>query len=716
MKHFILSTLLASAAAMYAAPTPQSFALLRQTPHPIVNGTETSRALFNSDNAAIQAQQARSLSRASDEMAEVGFTLANKDNYTIRAAVALEPHTGTCVYFMERDKIFEPAQIPAGTYHFLFWGEREDTDYWYQCMLSETVNITDGMTYDIDFTKCTDFVKFESTLPDGERAQLPLINLDTDETIEPGNIANGLLDFYLFMDNVLIDWTYTNMDKGMYDDGWKFDMEECMNVYVNPEASNLAVVQYRGLIGDEEHKGAYYSACVANPLKAGVYKSQPYALHHAPINISNNVDPDFKNRPVVYYSTYYFGQRISMMAFSNQIIEWPLGEDWYVGSNDATDGLGLDFYPQPAAMYGIGNCFTSTTDDALGVICNPIKNDDGTAISIATASTFDSLRTLANYNAYGNWKGYPVWSENEWFNIKEGQTDIENCNSAPIFVSEHLWYPKAYAQQFGIRSILLHNYKGRNGESRTIDFLGEEVKVEINGQPLNMASFPSIHTLTIDPDTRYGVWDVEFVNNNVFVNGEKGSTKAHIHFDDNLDDVNAPTLQMLQTRNSEGIITDTFRSTEDGNFVLAGGDFSPLYASETQKEWFKCVPCDIKLEAAPIGTEEWEEIELTENKDRFLEPGWGCYWEGNCSNLNKRDQPTTYSLRITLTDEAGNYQQQTLYPVFTILFDNSGVETIEGEAANSTYYNLQGIRIDAPSPGSIYIEKRADGKAILKVE
>ena len=130
------------------------------------------------------------------------------------------------------------------------------------------------------------------------------------------------------------------------------------------------------------------------------------------------------------------------------------------------------------------------------------------------------------------------------------------------------------------------------------------MKVEINGQPLNMATFPSIHTLTIDPDTRYGVWDVEVVNNNVFVNGEKGSTKTHVHFNDNQDDVNAPTLQMLQTRNSEGIITDTFKSTEDGYFVLAGGDFSPLYASETRKEWFKCIPCDIKLEAAPIGTEE----------------------------------------------------------------------------------------------------------------
>lgn len=715
MKHFILLfvLLLATVSGAKAAPLGLGMGERRQA---LRNDSALS---LSTANIRFTTHQPLAIARTQSRAAtgSVTFSLKNDSDYAIKAAVAINPSTGECVYYEKQKNVFKKAEIPCGTYDFLFWGERQDTDYWYQCLLSEPVTITAETSYAIDFSKCTGFAKFESTFPDGKRALLPMVNLDTKEVVEPGNLAQGLIDFYLFMDGTLIDWTYTLMDKGIYNDGWTFDNEESMNVYVNPEAKNLAVVQYRGLIGDSDHKGIYYSACVANPLQAGTYKSQPYACHHAPVKITNATTASFAPRPGLFYRTFYKDRVISTMSVSNKEILWPLGDDWYVGSEDALSPLGLNFFPSPAVIGGVGASYSSSDGDALGVICNPIVNVNGKVVSLAIPNALDGISTTDMYNSYSNWQGLRKWANNEWFNVNEGGSLIADGNSAPIFVGEHLWYTSDYAKQYGMRSVLYHNYRGRNGEGRTIDFLGEEVKATVNGKPIDLSSYKSIHSLKIGPDQRLGEWNINFVNNNVVVNGEKGFNKTTVHFNDTLDDVTAPTLQMLQTVNADGMVTDSFSNPQDAFIVLSGGDFEPRYAEDTQLEWFMCKPCDIKVELSPAGTDDWESISLAENESRFMVPGWGYYWVGDCSGLKSRSKTTTYAMRVTLTDASGNYQQQTLYPVLTIAFLGSGLTEInpDTDRGTVTYYNLQGLRIASPEAGQLYIERKGNGKASLKM-
>lgn len=88
-------------------------------------------------------------------------------------------------------------------------------------------------------------------------------------------------------------------------------------------------------------------------------------------------------------------------------------------------------------------------------------------------------------------------------------------------------------------------------------------------------------------------------------------------------------------------------------------------------------------------------------------PGWGAYWFVDLDELIVPDGSTQFALRISLTDEAGNYQQQTLWPVFTILTPTN-VGTISNNQQNSVFYNLQGFPCD-PSQTGILIERTPDG-------
>lgn len=357
---------------------------------------------------------------------------------------------------------------------------------------------------------------------------------------------------------------------------------------------------------------------------------------------------------------------------------------------------------------GLGYCFASGDDSALGILSNPIINIDESIEVLATQSTFDSLSSLNSYNNYNNWDSDNYLRVYSWFSVQADQRMIQDGSSVPVLVAQQCWYSKDFAEQYGLRSVFYHNYKGRNGEGRTIDFIDETVSIKVNGVEQDMAKIPSIHLLRMSPDYRYGEWDIEFVNDNGCVNGENGRNTTRIHFNDQGNDVCAPTLQMLQTLDADDNVTDRFTSPGDGRLVIAGGDFQARYDSFKGKEWFDIQKCDIKVECSVYGADEWQVMESIEDPDRFMMPGWGYYCVVSLESLVCPSSETAYDMRITLTDDSGNYQEQTLSPVFTVL-GSTGTVDIESESAEAAYYNLQGQKIAAPSVGEVCIERLGVG-------
>lgn len=655
---------------------------------------------------------------AAEGTVTIDFVMADSENYSISLAVGINRATGNCDYYAD-NKSFGEAQIPAGEYDLMFWGSSEEEPYYYCIYGAEGVSLTEDGVFTVDFPKCTEFVKFESTLPDGSRGRMELENLDTGEIVEPGNIHMGLWTLYAFIGNQLIDWQSGFMERGMFDDGWEFDSEDGGNVLVNPGLERIALVQYRELVGSEGNNGVYYASIPVIPARGGIFTNSPadYAEFDNKIYMGDDSDSEKINTPALYVTTVFNGSTVGINStsinpdYADYGLElWPAADKYWIGDDSEAARLGIGFYPSPAVIEAWGYAFGSEDDAALGIISNPVINDNGEARQLAVPNTFNSISKINMYNLYSNLDGEFVWKTNPWFSVYAADRTIEDGNAVPILVAEQCWYTQTAAEEYGLRSVLYHNYKGRNGEGRTIDFLGEKVNVKINGVDRDMSEIPTIHMMKLAPEDRYGIWDVDFSNEFKLSDGMKGSNTTTIHFDDKGEDVCAPTIQMLQTFDQEGKVTDRFEKLSEANLVIAGGDFTPYYIESRHMESFSVSECDIKVECAIHGEENWKELECKENEARFSMPGWGYYWEVALDGIETPAADTWYDLRITLTDEAGNYQRQTLSPVFRVAAD-TGINEIKDFDGDRIYYNLQGIAVSEPAPGEIYISRGKDGKS-----
>lgn len=672
--------------------------------------------LFNKVDYSLPS--AKQLRKAPSSSVYVDFSIADQENFEIRLAVAIDAVSGNLVYAAD-GATFGGAELPAGSYNFMFWGEGADYPYSFYILSEENVEISESCEYNVDFGKCTALVEFESRLPNGERAIQPLENLDTDEIVEEGNLAFGVWSLYVFLDDLLIDIISGNMDRGVFDDGWEFDTEASGNVYVNEGASALSLVQYRQLIGDADNAGIYYASITSSPARGGVFYNDPadYAFLDNPYFISSAGEEEARHLPVLYTSTLYNGHMIAGSAWVNNLGKWPETSHYWVGKNDDVEKLGMAFYSNPGIAGGMGNVFSNYGDNYMGIVSNPMINIGGKIELLADVNTFNSISTLVSYNSFTRDSNGLVIDFNPWFSFDDSKKRIEDGNSVPVLVTEQCWYPQATAEEYGLRNVLYHSFKGRNGEVKTIDLLGESVKVSINDIEQDLSKYPTLHSFTgTKSNERLGTWDIEIVDNNCYSNGNKGLNTIRIHFNDQGDDVCAPTLQMLQTLDTEGNITDVFDSPEKGRIVIAGGDFYPNYNDENGVEWFGVKECRINVECAVAGSDEWQTLEYTEDPDRFMMPGWGYYWEVSLATLPSYNVDTQYDLRITLTDEAANSQEQILSPVFTTK-GTVGITAIMSSSEGAKYYNLQGGLVSQPVAGEIYIERRNDGtsrKVIMK--
>lgn len=210
-----------------------------------------------------------------------------------------------------------------------------------------------------------------------------------------------------------------------------------------------------------------------------------------------------------------------------------------------------------------------------------------------------------------------------------------------------------------------------------------------------------------------GAFSIEVTNaKNVVVENIPGYNITSLNItNSNSGDPVPPTFTSMQLRNSDGIVCNHFDSAEDGVIYLSGGDF--VSAENELTEYWECEPVEIKVECALDGSDEYEEIEMTEVAENYKMPIFGYFWEGSLKDLSSAEDGW-YKLRLTMTDAAGNSQQQEIYPAFNI-GNSSGIEAVGSDNSNLPvkYYNLQGVEIKNPVAGSIVI--RRQGNEVKKV-
>ncbi|MBD5355832.1 MAG: hypothetical protein HDR88_02350 [Bacteroides sp.] len=279
-------------------------------------------------------------------------------------------------------------------------------------------------------------------------------------------------------------------------------------------------------------------------------------------------------------------------------------------------------------------------------------------------------------------------------------------NNTPSLTSLGLWnneygsLPTELADMLMDIGILGFGYTGRNGESMGVDVLNASVETEKEGSLV-----------------KYIIY-----NDNVLIDGKvPGFNNTVLGCMIEADDWVPPTLQTLMFMNKEGDVTDRFQSAEEASIMFYAGDFVYTYNEDDTEFMMVAWPLgDIKVEYAPYGSDDFATLTVNEVPDKFFMPGYGYCYEGSLESVDRQSENGWFDLRISLTDENGNYQTQVISPAFKI--DSlSGVENVsdmreslqivDGRIVSNSgnavsVYNIDGreVRNDNLAPG-IYVAR-----------
>ncbi len=246
-------------------------------------------------------------------------------------------------------------------------------------------------------------------------------------------------------------------------------------------------------------------------------------------------------------------------------------------------------------------------------------------------------------------------------------------------------------------------YIGRFGEIRQSDTRQLEMSVKYNGEEVandysKWYEFCFNWAKEKHPD---GVIDATFVNHNVRVDGIEGSNTTHVTFDQRKDDWTAPTLQMLHFKNTSGMVTDRFDFPSEGILEFAGGDFNCQF-NEAGKEYFDCKPQTVEVCYSPYGRDAWQPLAVDEIPDLFSRPAFGYFYRGSLANVKGVSDNGWFDLKISLTDEMGNMQEQIISPAFKI-GDGASVNSVKNNSVSSYYYGgMLYVKSDYPVSMKLY--------------
>lgn len=242
-------------------------------------------------------------------------------------------------------------------------------------------------------------------------------------------------------------------------------------------------------------------------------------------------------------------------------------------------------------------------------------------------------------------------------------------------------------------------YIGQLGEIREMDLQTANVSVEINDKRTEYNYHEYIKWIEGAESLELGNVAISFYNNNSAPDGFQGRNHTIVSFDTSLADYSAPILNMLQFKNSDSKITNHFKVVEDGNVELYCGDFIQKTYSITNDTWYEEEEADVEVEYAPYGSEEFSPLEIEEIPELYFMPGFGHFYRGSLSGVDRASETGWFDLRIKLTDKAGNYQRQLISPAFKI--DNliSGIGAV---SLDNTEVRVEGHNIIAPAGSVIY--------------
>lgn len=243
-------------------------------------------------------------------------------------------------------------------------------------------------------------------------------------------------------------------------------------------------------------------------------------------------------------------------------------------------------------------------------------------------------------------------------------------NCAPILICRHYtenMFEYRFAGRFGENmSIDSFNLADRVMNQETFDAYGgntNQVKIYLNGELLcdDRSKFPW------DIDWKEGEYRAEVSTDNILVDDEiPGTTTAVLTYNTKTWNKTLPTLTYLSFRNNEDKVTDRFSTSDDATVELYAADLKKGMNVFKETYFTADKIKEVKVEFAPMGSDKYQTVEMTEIPEKFYMPGYGYFFNGTLPKIKVASPNKWYDLRVTVSDEKGSSLSQVLSPAFRI--------------------------------------------------
>lgn len=604
------------------------------------------------------------------------------------------------------------AEIPQGTYQLLVnMGMNPDSPISRGCAIGfiakENISINQDTTITINYTDAKNVIYQKKKLPNGELFSDGDYDEQTGQYVNQPNVYSTSGNLFFFdkdlggIVNVLLRYyegNYIDTDGVLHDQRFRLlvsDLSERYTIVLNHVA-----------LGLDEERNNYYTV---TSVKSGVSGSENLVCNGIYKTISSPINPSIFGE---YYTEINGPEANILFLYSDN-----MGRCW----NSSNVNTQVSYSQVNMNVCQPVEDFPPNTVDKIYYNASLLEYFDETilkqiSIRVPWSDVSDeevvyqviSPERDFTYNMMPN--GKTNYQPSSTFSFKESETADVFGNNTPINVCGF------YYDAMGTK---VHqpfcNYVGRMGEIRETDNYALDFSLSYNGEEV-CSNYQQCMNGWIwewvyggHPD---GAYDVTIVNQNMMVDDMQGCNTTKVHYDTRNEDFTPPTAMMLQFRNAEdNSVTDRFEKGENGVMYLAAKD----YVVNVDEQWqmgMETRPVDVSVSYSPNGMEAWTELNIAEKPDLFDEYTFGYIYAADLGQVKSSSVNKWYDLKIVLSDEAGNWQEQVISPAFRIEDGFTSINEVEtdSKAVAVARYTIDGRRIATPQVG-VNIVKYSDGSA-----
>ncbi len=599
-------------------------------------------------------------------------------------------------------------RLPGGTYDFMAVFEHTPADS-YQTdhlgiVILENIVVDQDMTLDFDPAAAVNKLQFKPLTPAGEAVTLTKVRYDSDfnrEVIEEGNVkATGLSVNYLIGTDgwywqmaYLLSAEISDSEYGIYDPTTLFD------IYIN-EVSDHMNIALSCILSDTDKDPVYVISADQKGSTPGVI-SNDYAHY---------IDTEMK-------ATWTPGgsQTLSYIE-ENSLSVLPYGLSIYSFGGDEFNSRAANNLTQSCSHHIM---VSSSPDSYQSFIIAPMMTEvyysDGNFMGVYNYGGYTMYsrrgqetaclpsRPMPTNYVYNDAHSFSMPGCGAFTGSASDNLEVNFATSPALFSLIDCWVS---SEDGSVHPEFHLSYTGRLDEMRNTDKSFMECTAELEGEIIARNLDELNDYFSTNYASLHGSMKISLTDSNCEINGKTASNRAEVTINLDNADYFPPTLSMLQFRDEKEQITSSFVS---GRLSISASDIN--FDAGQPNHYSTDSPSSVVCEYAPTGSGDFKELELTMHTE-FYEPQ--ILGENFSASLSSAiGAPGWYDLRVTVTDDAGNTQMQTIGMAFELKESNL-VDRIDADNVGDTveYYTIDGIRIDgdAVAPG-LYVGRRADGSA-----